>query len=300
MDNNSHIPVQVKGGDGAGFIGNITAVAAGTNFSLALKDDGTVWAWGYNSSGQLGDGTTVSRSVPVQVAGLDKVTAISAGAGYSLAIKKDGSVVGWGYNGDGELGIGTTVDSLSPVPVSGLTGVTAVCAAYQHSLALKSDGTVWAWGGNDNGELGNASTTSSTTPVQVNGLIGMIAIASGADSSHCMALKSDGTVWAWGTNIDGELGTGTTFKNSAVPVQVKDRTGSSNLTKIKGIATGNSFSLAIASDGTVWGWGYNTSGQLGDGTTDRRTLPVQVQGLKNVIAVTADASFSVALVSKPN
>lgn len=141
----------------------------------------SVSAWGGNSFGQLGDGTTTNRLTPVQVSGLSGLTLIAAGAEHTLALKSDGTLWAWGYNFYGWLGDGTTTDRLTPVEVSGLSGVSAIAAGEQHSLALKSDGTVWAWGRNLDGQLGDGTTTRGRlTPVQVGGLSGVMAIASGS------------------------------------------------------------------------------------------------------------------------
>jgi alpha-tubulin suppressor-like RCC1 family protein len=201
----------------------ITAITRGNWHSLALTSDGTVWAWGRNSWGQLGNGTWNNSNVPVQVSGLTGITAIAAGAAYSLALKSDGTVWTWGDNGDGQLGNRTWDNSNLPVQVSGLTGITTIAAGDSHSLALKNDGTVWAWGYNRHGQLGNGTNKDSNVPVQVSGLTGITAISAAGDS-HSIALKNDGTIWAWGDNGDGELGNGTN-KDSNVPVQVSGLIG---------------------------------------------------------------------------
>ena len=184
--------------------GDVLQMAAGFSHTLALKEDGTVWAWGKNEYGQCGNGTTSSTSLLTQVVGLTNVVYISAAYDYSLALKSDGTVWAWGYNCNGQLGDGSTTDRTTPVQVSGLTGITAIAGGSFHSLALKSDGTVWAWGNNVMGQLGNSSFLfSKTTPGQVSGLTGITAIAGG--SLHSLALKSDGTVWAWGYNSNGRF-----------------------------------------------------------------------------------------------
>ena len=268
-----HIPVQATGLSGA------TSVAAGWQHSLATRNDGTVWAWGYNNDGELGDGTTTDRSTPVQATGLSGAIAVAAGQGHSLALRNDGTVWAWGHNGYGQLGDGTTTNRLIPVQATGLTGVTAIGGGAFHSLALKNDGTVWAWGYNAKGQLGDGTTTGSYTPVQVTGLSGVTAIAAGW--GHSLALKSDGTAWAWGFNNQGQLGVGTSGSGSDryTPVQV---TGLSGATAI---AAGYLHSLAIKSDRTLWAWGENFNGQLGDGTTTERHTPVQVTGLTGVTAI---------------
>src|SRR3989449_446039 len=188
-----------------------------------------------------------NRDLPFQTAPTKPAFAIQDATTVS------GSVSAWGFNREGELGNGTNTTTYpqgldTPGPVSGLTGVTAIAGGRLHSLALKGDGTVWGWGYNGNGELGNGTSTFTDhpTPVQVLGLSGVTAIAGGG--FHSLALKSDGTVWAWGYNADGELGNGT-FTNSNAPVQVLRLSG------VTAIAGGGFHSLALKSDGTVWAWG---------------------------------------------
>jgi alpha-tubulin suppressor-like RCC1 family protein len=177
----------------------------------------------------LGNGTTTSGNVPVQVNGLSGVISITAGAAHSLALTSDGTIWAWGYNDDGQFGNGTETDSHVPVHLTDITGIIAVAAGNSYTLAVKSDGSVWAWGYDQFGEMGNGShggistmaSTSVESPVQVTGLSGVTAIAAGIG---CMALKSDGTVWAWGYNLKGELGDGTTTERDT-PVQVSGLTG---------------------------------------------------------------------------
>lgn len=260
---NSSTPVQVSGLTGA------TTVAAGYYHSLAVKSDGTVWAWGYNNFGQLGNGTFLTNSsTPGQVTGLSGATSVAAGSFHSVALLSNGSVEAWGSNVAGQLGNGTTTLSSTPVQVSGLTNATAIAAGANHSVALRSDGTVWDWGAGKQGQLGNGSTAFSTTPVQVSNLGGVVAIAAGGDTSY--ALRSDGSVWAWGANNFQQLGNTSAGKTSTVPVQV----AISSVTKI---GAGFDFGLAIESDGTGWGWGNNNAGQLGNGGSCSKTCPVPVQ-----------------------
>ncbi|MDD2235536.1 MAG: fibronectin type III domain-containing protein [Desulfitobacteriaceae bacterium] len=289
----------VKAFDGAGNVSessnqlNVTtnfetqqAIAAGSDFCMYLKNDGTVWAWGANTHGELGDGTTTLRKAPVQVSGLAKVTTLATQNSYSLALKSDGTVWAWGNNYSGQLGDGTTITKKAPVQVKGLTGVRKIAAGYNHSLVLKNDGTVWAWGNNARYQLGDGTTTLRKEPIQVMGLGEVEDLTVGY--YHSVALKADGTVWTWGDNQRGQLGDGTTRIRTA-PVQVN------GLTNIVAITTGNSFNLALKSDGTVWAWGYNEYGQLGDGTTELRVIPVQVNGLTNVVALETGNSFNLAL-----
>ena len=161
--------VYLYGRDGIGFdfSGTLEGRVVATIHTVYLKSDGTVWSWGSNSNGQLGDGTTTDKSTPVQVSGLSGVMAIAAGHAHTAALKSDGTVWTWGGNSNGQLGDGSTTDSADPVQVSGLSGVIAIAAGYDHTVALKSDGTVWTWGSNSNGQLGDGSTTDRWTPVQI-------------------------------------------------------------------------------------------------------------------------------------
>ncbi|NOK38262.1 kelch-like protein [Corallococcus exercitus] len=309
-------------------------LSAGHEHSLALKQDGTVWAWGDNSRGQLGDGTSTDRSTPVQVQGLTGIKALTAGHYHSLALKQDGTLWAWGWNADGQLGDGTKTDRFTPVQV--LTGVKAFAVGYAHSLALKQDGTVWVWGDNGNGQLGDGTTTQRLTPVQVQGLTEVTVLATG--QNHPLALKQDGTLWAWGMNANGQLGDGSTNNRRYTPVQVQGLTGVAALaaglahslalkqdgtvwawgdsgtgqvggagtnpvtpapityvTGLTALTSSYMHSLALKQDGTVWAWGANSGGQLGDGTATTKYLPTQVQGLTGVAALAAGSAHSLAL-----
>jgi alpha-tubulin suppressor-like RCC1 family protein len=244
----------------------VTAIAGGGDHSLALKSDGTVWAWGGGHNGQLGDGNFYTNladgyggvATPVQVSGLTSVTAIAGGGAHSLALKSDGTVWAWGHGNQGQLGDGnfyTTGNQgvATPIQVSGLSSVVAIAACRMtgsgYSLALKSDGTVWAWGAGYLGQLGDGNfyTTGNqgvAAPVQVSGLSAVVAIDGGR--FHALALKSDGTVWAWGGGFIGQLGDGNFYTNPsgdlggvATPVQVI------GLSAVVAIAAGGDHSLAL-------------------------------------------------------
>lgn len=280
-NNNSNAPIQVPG------LSNIIAVSGGTAgyHSIALRADGTVWTWGRNSEGQLGDATNNNSNVPLQVSSISNVIAISGGEYHSLAIKDDGTVWAWGKNTNGQLGNGTTVDTNVPVQVTGLTDVVDVAAGRYYSIALKSDNTVWCWGENLYGQLGNGNTVDASTPVQVSGLNDATAIAGGA--FHGIAIKSDSTVVTWGRNTYGNLGNGTTT-DSSTPVAV------SNLTSIVAIDGGTNYSLALASNDSLFSFGRNVFGQLGDGSTSTQNSPVNVISLCTVVTEVAASTNTTA------
>jgi alpha-tubulin suppressor-like RCC1 family protein/phosphodiesterase/alkaline phosphatase D-like protein len=281
----SPIPVAVNiSGALAGKI--VTAIAAGDQHSLALCSDGTLAAWGSNGSGELGDNSTATRTMPVLVdqAGVlqgKAVVAVAAGSYYSLALCGDGTIAAWGSNSQGQLGNSITGTSLKPVMVNTtgvLTGkrVQTMAAGSRHNLALCSDGTVVSWGGNDYGQLGaNSSATFERAPVLVNTagvLAGKTVAAIATGNSHCMALCTDGTLCAWGYNDSGRLGDGTTTNRSS-PITV-DNTWELADKTITTITAGTSHSMALCSDGTLTAWGYNSSGQLGNNSTTSRSVPV--------------------------
>jgi alpha-tubulin suppressor-like RCC1 family protein len=270
-------------------------IAVGESHSLALKCDGTVWAWGANFGGELGDGTTINRATPVQVSGLIDVIAIAGSRDSSLALKSDGTVWAWGSNNWGQLGNNTAGSSVStPIPVLGLNGIVAIAGGLLHALALKSDGTVWAWGYNENGQLGDGTTANRPTPVQVTSISSVVAIAA---ADHSMALKSDGTVWTWGSNASCQLGDYTIIlEDQNAPVQVK-YADDEKLTGVVAIAAGTYHSMALKSDGTALAWGSNSWDQLGDGSGSQKATPVQVSSLSGLDALAAGAGHSLALKS---
>jgi RHS repeat-associated protein len=274
------------------------SAATATNAPASLNGAA---AWGENSFGGLGDGTTESRDVPGAVHELTGVSATSSGLYHSLALLEGGTVRSWGRNDVGELGNGSTSNSSLPLPVKELSGVTAISDRERTGYALLSNGTVMAWGYNGHGQLGDGTSSGPETcidflgkpdpcsriPVAVHELIGVTAVANGGN--HGLALLSNGTVMAWGENGVGQLGNGTTT-SSAVPVAV------SGLSEVRAISAGQNDSVALLENGTVVAWGDNSRGELGTGTTSGPELcgsegcsrtPVAVTGLSGVTAISA-------------
>jgi len=293
-----------------------TAIAAGMHHSLALAEDGTVWAWGCNNNGQLGNNSSTPSQVPIQVFSsttsnnpLTNIIGIAAGLSHSLALSNDSTVWAWGHNNDGQLGNNSTTNSFVPVQVVSsalslkpLTNIVAIAAGGFYSLGLSYDGTVWAWGYNNAGQLGNNSTLTSLTPVQVvasassDPLTNIVAISAGPN--HPLALDTNGMIWAWGNNQLSKLGNGSHTK-SLTAVCVLDPRSSNPITNMIAIAAGDYHSLAVAEDGTIWSWGNNNVGQLGNGSISPSALPshftLSSDPSTQIIAVKAGLSYSLAL-----
>ncbi len=230
---------------------------------------GTVWTWGWNAMGQLGDGTTTDRHTPAPVPGLSGVVAVSAGAYHTLALRGDGTVWAWGYNAVGELGDGTTVNRLRPVRVPGLTGVVAVSAGGVHSLALRGDGTVWAWGYNGFGELGDGTTVTRLAPVQVPGLQGIRDISAGL--YHSFATREDGGSLGWGYNAVGQLSDGTNVdQHSPVWLPLMQ-----SHYAFQRLSAGALHTLAVDVTGSVQVSGWNGYAQIGDPRQAVFVAPIQ-------------------------
>ena len=290
-------PVTVQGLDGHG---SVIGASAGITHTLAVTSDGSVLAWGHNASGELGGRLSGDRLLPGLVDGVDGARQVAAGDGFSLALQSDGAVMAWGNNQSGELGDGNApIDHVSPAIVYGLSagsGVVQVAAGYSFGLVLKSDGAVLGWGNGTSGQLGDGSTDKRSAPTPVSGLgpnSGVIQVAAGG--SFSLALKSDGTVLAWGNNQSGELGNGKAPTDSSTPARVKGLGSGSGVIQV---AAGGAFCLALKSDGTVLAWGHNKAGELGDGKSGDAWTPVEVKGLgpgSGVIAIAAGGAHGIAL-----
>jgi alpha-tubulin suppressor-like RCC1 family protein len=261
---------------------NWKQVACGSNHAAAIKTDGTLWTWGSNSNGRLGDNTTTNRSSPVQtVAFGTNWKQVSSGFRTTAAINTDGTLWVWGGNSYGDLGDNTQTDRSSPVQTVAFgTNWKQVSAGYYHTAAIKTDGTLWLWGRNLYGQLGDSTRTSKSSPVQT--------IAGGtnwkqvsAGSVTTTAIKTDGTLWAWGIN------NGTGSGMISWPIQILG--GGTNwkevFTSLGGYGTGIDHSAAIKTDGTLWLWGRNQLGQLGNNTAGNpgtATSPIEtIAGGKN-------------------
>ncbi|MCM0080728.1 hypothetical protein L4X63_03900 [Geomonas sp. Red32] len=269
-------PQQVKG------INEVVAVAAGGGHSVALKKDGTVWGWGYNGAGQLGQGCGGNSSVPVQVLGLSHIKAIAAGQSHVVALKDDGTVWSLGNNRIGQLGDGSKEKSRVPVMASGLHDVVAIAAGGFHTMALKADGTVWSWGYSAQGALGTGRVADSGTgvPTLVSGLSGIKSIAAGLH--HSVALAKDGRAYAWGSNEASQLGENGTVTASARPVAVA---GIDNVVDITAKAN---HTIALREDGSVWAWGDKGAGEWGNGNSmSGSDVPVRMHGVSGATKVAA-------------
>lgn len=277
-DSDIHEPVMVRE------LRKVIAVAAGATHSVALLQDGTVWTWGGNESGQLGIGSKMGSKIgspqPVQVEGLRDVIAIASGRNHVVALKKDGTVWSWGSNFSGQLGMDSSGTTDQPVQTAHLSGVTAITAGAFHTAALKSDGTVWSWGFNGNGQLGNGTCENYNIPVKVTGLGSVVAIAAG--NQHMVALQNDGTAWAWGGNHASQLGGGSPSLMSLTPVQV------STLSGIVDITAKVNHTFAMMKDGTVVAWGDTGSRQWGNGVSMGGShTPVRLHGVSSPVSIAA-------------
>ncbi len=273
---------------GAAFTQLSSSKTNSTGFTLGIRTGGTLWGWGYNGSGQLGNGTFTTATTPVQIGSVTTWKFVSAGAFHAVAVRTDGTLWAWGTNTYGQVGDGTNTTRTTPVQVGTLTTWAAAVAGYQHTVALKTDGTIWAWGYNFDGELGQGTSDSLTThtaPVQIGTANTWASISSGA--YHILATRTDGTLWAWGYNFYGQVGNASTT-NVTAPVQI------GTATTWGGITCSYYSSAALRTDGTLWTWGRNAEGQLGDGTLIQRTSPGQLGTATNWQNVQAGGSHLLA------
>lgn len=270
------------------FVVNAQTIAAGGSHSVFVCATGEAKATGSNDWGQLGNGTLTSAIAPTPVKGLTGIVATASRDQYILYLLNDGTVWAAGYNGFGQFGNGTTTGSDTAIQIPQLTGVTKIATGFYHSLFLKSDSTVWACGRNFSGEVGDGTQTQRDTPVQVSSLAGVIDIAAG--DAHSLFLLRDGTVWSCGDNQNGSLGLG-----SSAPMQVSSPTQIASISGVKLIAGGFRHSLFVKQNGTAWACGYNSEGQLGDGTIIQKDTVIQVNNLTNITGISAGQYHSLFL-----
>ena len=279
-------------------LSSVIDVSSGAYVSCAVISDGTVKCWGWNQSGQLGDGTTTTRSTPVTVSGLNNVKSVTSSFHYNCALNNDGTVKCWGINNSGQLGDGTTVNRIAPVAVTGLTNVGKIIVeAGTHTCALINDGSIKCWGRNDYGQLGDGSTTNKSAPASVTGISNAVDVAAGED--HTCAVINDGTVKCWGRNYHAQLGTGSSGRNTPQSTPVST-TGISTAT---GISSYNNFSCAVLSNQSIQCWGLNNDAQIGDGTavfdssTYERKTPTNVIEINTATAISSGVDHSCALLA---
>jgi alpha-tubulin suppressor-like RCC1 family protein len=278
----------------AGLRGITEIAMSGEGNGYAVAANGSVWAWGDNSHGQLGNGTTTESWTPVQVPGLTGIVNVAAGPYYVLALRQDGTVWAWGDNNGGELGDGTTTGRLSPEQVPGLASIASVAAAGT-SFAVTSSGTVFSWGSNSSGNLGTGTTaTFTTSPAAVSGLGGVTQLVSDGLNTLGLAENNGGLVYAWGNNGCGELGDGTTTGKSR-----PEYIGLANITQVAvgGTFLLDGFAAAVRNDGTLLAWGCNGFGQLGLGPNNGPVeTPTAVTALTGVSQIAFGSEMSAPLV----
>ena len=292
------------------------SVEAGTG--MAIKTDSSLWAWGLNNYGQIGDGTCngysddgyredkYNKITPIKI--MDDVVSVSVGWSHTMAVKSDGSLWVWGSNNAGQLGNGTTINSYKPIKI--MDDVSFVSAGWDYSMAIKIDGSLWSWGSNLYNSLGDGTRVDRLTPIKIMDNVSFVS----AGGYHTMAIKTDGSLWGWGVNDVGQLGDGTVSdgpvnNSKSTPIKIMDDVVyvATGATDIIGSSIKIGYTLAVKSDGSLWSWGGNRHGQLGDGTRttynydtwihniNDRYAPVKIMdGVSNVSA----GEFHVVAVKK--
>jgi len=266
--------------------GSVRQVSARDLTTIAIKKDGTLWAWGRNQYGQLGDGTSGEenyKTTPTKIGSETNWASVSAGSSHTVALKTDGTLWAWG---SGFLGDGTANYKTTPTKIGSETNWASVSAGSSHTVALKTDGTLWAWG---SGFLGDGTANSKSTPTKIGSETNWASVSRGLN--HTVALKTDGTLWAWGSNDEGQLGDGTSGEenNKTTPTKI------GNETNWASVSVGGRHTVALKTDGTLWAWGFNWERQLGDDTLQPSYTPKKIGNETNWASVSAGDYHTVAL-----
>lgn len=265
------------------------SVSVGGIHTCGVAAGGVAYCWGWNTRGQLGDGSSgTERWLPIRVVGDTRFAALSAGDRYTCGLTAGGAAYCWGLNGWGQLGDGTTTDRSSPVPVAGGLSFRVVSTGFRHSCAIAASGALQCWGLNRAGQLGDETTTDRSSPVPVAGGLTFVAVSAG--DFHTCGITTAGTAYCWGANGDGQLGDGSTT-NRLTPTAVRMPNGIS----FAALNAGGFHTCGITAAGTVYCWGANSEGQLGDGSADSRTRPVLVAGGISFAAVSTGNSHTCAV-----
>ncbi|MCL1995475.1 MAG: hypothetical protein FWG63_04630 [Defluviitaleaceae bacterium] len=253
---------------------NIATVSVGSSHAMAIDTNGTLWGWGSNRFGALGDGTNTHRDTPVQI--MQNVTKVYVQSSTTMAIDAYGTLWGWGWNHAGQIGDNEIETHLNPVPI--MENIVSVAIGNWFVMAIDGYGTLWGWGGNTHGEMGQGTLGVLSTPTPPTPIMNNI-VAVSVGGWHTMAIDSNGTLWGWGNNIGSILGDGTNFFGTSNPVSspivIREN--------IVAVSASSPYTMAIDTNGTLWGWGNNQFGRLGDGTTAHRSAPVQIR--ENIAAI---------------
>ncbi len=252
-----------------GKVGVNQTISTGDSHTAAIKTDGSLWAWGNNPWGQLGDGTNEDKSTPVKI--MDNVASVSVGEFNTAIIKTDGTLWTCGDNMYGQVGNKEVFDAVTPIKI--MDNVAAVSVGYGHMMAITTDGSLWAWGDNEHGQLGDGTNESRYSPVKI--MDNVAAVSAGFENTA--AIKTDGTLWTWGDNECGQLGDGTNEAKNT-PVKIMDNVDSVSAGLYKNMA-------AVKTDGSLWVWGNNSAAQLGIGTTENKSTPIQVMDNTETVSV---------------